>query len=185
LAPRVVEMADAEVPPALYEAYVPWLVAAGAAVLAAGAAVLLWRPRQGVLAAVLVLAAGGHLAAQLFLLGHDSLAPANSAYAIAEKVKPLLTPGMPFFSVNTYDQTLQPYLGRTTTMVVYKDELEFGIDQEPKKFLPTLDAFETAWRAAPEAMALMSPDTYRRFLAAGLPMRLVAEDTRRVIIAKP
>ncbi|HTZ00318.1 MAG TPA: hypothetical protein VMB75_10800, partial [Rhodocyclaceae bacterium] len=76
------------------------------------------------------------------------------------------------------------YLGRTTTMVAYKDELEFGIDQEPWKFVSTLDAFEAAWRAAPEALALMTPDTYRYFSARQLPMRLLAEDTRRVIIAR-
>ncbi len=184
-APRAVEMADAEVPVALYQAYVPWLVAAGAVLVAAALGAALWTPRAGALPAALLLAAGGHVGTQLFLLGHDALAPANSAYYIAEKVRPELKPGIPFYSVNYYDQTLQPYIGRTTTMVVYKDELEFGIGQEPQKFIPTLDAFETAWRQVPDALAIMSPDTYRSFIAKGLPMRLVAEDTRRVIIAKP
>ncbi len=185
LAPRVVDMADVEVPVDLYQAYVPWLIAAGAVIAMAAFGVLLWPRRAGVLAPVLLLAAGGHLAAQLFLLGHDSLAPANSAYFIAEKIRPELKDGIPFFSVNTYDQTLQPYLGRTTTMVLYKDELEFGIGQEPQKFIPTLDAFEAAWREAREALALMPPDTHQYLVSRHLPMRLVAEDTRRIIVAKP
>ena len=187
LAPRVVAMSDEEVPLALYQAYVPWLVATGA-VMAAGALGALVLGRRGpaaALGATLFLAAGGHLAAQCFLLGHDSLAPANSAYFIAEKIRPELEPGIPFYSVNTYDQTLQPYINRTTTLVVYKDELAFGVGQEPEKFIPTLAAFETAWRQAPRALALMDPDDYHRFSAQGLPMRLVAEDTRRIVVAKP
>jgi hypothetical protein len=91
---------------------------------------------------------------------------------------------MPFYSVNTYDQSLQFYLQRSTTMVVYKDELGFGIEREPGKFIPDFPLFEQAWNAGREALALMSPDAYEMFRAKGLPMRLIARDTRRVIVAR-
>lgn len=91
---------------------------------------------------------------------------------------------MPFYSVNTYDQALQFYLRRPTTMVVYKDELGFGIAQEPEKFIPDFAAFEKTWNADREALALMSPDAYELFSGKGLPMRVVARDTRRIIVAR-
>ena len=37
----------------------------------------------------------------------------------------------PFFQVRMYDQTLPFYLGRTTTLVEYRDELGPGLDAEP------------------------------------------------------
>ena len=58
-------------------------------------------------------------------------------------------------------------------MVFYMDELGFGIAQEPQKFIGEKEAFEQAWQAAPDAWALMDPDTYRNFIGEGLPMRLV------------
>ena len=133
---------------------------------------------------IAVLALAGFAFAQLALSGHESLSVANSAYHIAEKIKPELKPGMPFYSVNTYDQSLQFYLRRSTTMVVYKDELGYGIEQEPQKFIPDFAQFEQAWNADREALALMSPDAYEMFSAKGLPMRLVARDTRRIVVAR-
>jgi hypothetical protein len=91
---------------------------------------------------------------------------------------------MPFYSVDTYDQSLQFYLRRSTTMVSYKDELGFGIAQEPGKFIPDMAQFEQTWNADRDALALMSPNTYDRLRAQGLPMRLVARDTRRVIVSR-
>jgi 4-amino-4-deoxy-L-arabinose transferase-like glycosyltransferase len=185
LAPRVVELSSPEVPPELYEAYVPWLVAACGflAAGAAAAAALAWRNMA--MGAVACLAAGGLLFAQFALNGHDSLSPSNSAYHIARLVAPRISADVPFFSVNTYDQTLPFYLKRTVTMVVYKDELEFGIAQEPGKFIPDMAGFERAWRASPQAFALMSPDDYQRLKSQEFPMQLLAVDTRRVIVAKP
>ena len=184
-APRAIMLSSPQVPRELYDNYVPWLLAAGAALLVGAATAFgcAWysRPR----ASVLSLAFGGMLFAQLILLGHDSLAPSNSAYQIVQRIRDQVRPEQPFFSVNTYDQTLPFYLKRTVTMVVYKDELGFGIQHEPHKFIPDLAGFEQAWRAAPHAWALMDPATYRQLLAAGLPMQLAAQDTRRIIVSKP
>jgi len=135
-------------------------------------------------AALAVLAFSGLVFAQLVLSGHESLARANSAYYVAQKIKPELKPAMPFYSVNTYDQSLQFYLKRSTTMVVYKDELGFGIEQEPQKFIADFAQFEKTWNAQTQALALMSPDAFEMFSAKGLPMRLVARDTRRIIVAR-
>ena len=183
--PLAVRLSSPEVPQQLYAEYVPWLLAASAA-LAAGALISFGfarcaRPQ----ASVLSLACGGLLFSQLILLGHDSLAPANSAYQIVERIRDQVKPDQLFFSVNTYDQTLPYYLKRTVTMVIYMDELGFGIAQEPQKFIPDRAGFEQAWQTAPQAWALMDPDTYQQLLAAGLPMRLAAQDPRHIIVSKP
>jgi 4-amino-4-deoxy-L-arabinose transferase-like glycosyltransferase len=184
LIPGIARWASREVPAELFQHYAIWLTAAAALQIigAAAGAWLAWRQQSA--AALAILAFSGLAFAQLVLSGHESLASANSAYYVAQKIKPELKPAMPFYSVNTYDQSLQFYLKRSTTMVVYKDELGFGIEQEPQKFIADFDRFEKTWTAQREALALMSPDAYEMFNAKGLPMRLVARDTRRIIVAR-
>jgi 4-amino-4-deoxy-L-arabinose transferase-like glycosyltransferase len=184
LLPGIGRYASREVPLELFRDYADWLIAAGLLQItgAAACAWLAWRGRTN--AALVVLAGTGLAFAQLALSGHESLSRANSAYYIAQKIKPELKPGMPFYSVDTYDQSLQFYLQRPTTMVSYKDELGFGIAQEPEKFIPNVALFENTWNAGGEALALMSPNTYETLSAKGLPMRLVARDTRRIIVAR-
>jgi 4-amino-4-deoxy-L-arabinose transferase-like glycosyltransferase len=184
LMPGIARYASREVPAELFQHYAAWLTA-GAVLQIAGAAAsawLAWKGRRP--AALALLALSGLALAQLALSGHESLSTANSAYYVAQKIKPELKPAMPFYSVNTYDQSLQFYLQRSTTMVVYKDELGFGIGQEPEKFIADLAKFEQIWNAQREALALMSPDAYETFSAKGLPMRLVARDTRRIVVAR-
>jgi len=184
LMPGIERYASREVPVELFRDYAVWLSAASLLQIAGAVACawLAWRGRTA--AAMALLAATGLVFAQLALSGHESLSTANSAYHIAQKIKPELKPGMPFYSVNTYDQSLQFYLRRSTTMVVYEDELGFGIAQEPEKFIPDFARFENTWNAEREALALMSPDAYEMFSAKGLPMRLVARDTRRIVVAR-
>ena len=185
LLPGVARFASREVPVELFNDYARWLAAA-AGLQIAGILVGAWLAWRGKAAAALCVAAlAGLVFAQLVLSGHESLSTANSAYHVAQKIKPLLKPGMPCYSVNTYDQSFQFYLQRTTTMVMYKDELAFGIEQEPGKFIAGFDAFETTWKADKEALALMSPDAYELYAGRGLPMRVVARDTRRIVVAKP
>ncbi len=184
LVPGIERYASREVEVEMFRDYADWLIAAGLLQIAGAAACarLAWRGRAA--AALVVLAFAGLVFAQLVLSGHESLSRAKSAYHIVQEIKPELKPGMPFYSVDTYDQSLQFYLRRITTMVAYKDELGFGIEQEPEKFIPELAQFERNWNAGREALALMSPATYATLRAQGLPMRVVARDTRRIIVAR-
>jgi 4-amino-4-deoxy-L-arabinose transferase-like glycosyltransferase len=185
LVPFVTRFASAKVPVALFEAYQPWLYAGAAALSLAGlAAFRLGRQRRSV-AAAFALAFGGFAFGQGILLGHDKLAVANSAHDVAATIRPQLAPDTPFYSVDTYDQSLQFYLKRTTTMVAYRDELAFGISREPEKFIADLAGFERTWLATPTAWALMSHATWQELQNKGLPMTEVLRDTRRVIVRKP
>lgn len=182
LAPAVEIRASSEASLALYRDYAPWLMAAAAVLFAGGAISWYHFRRDQVKRAVVGLAASGLVCAQLVLTGHESLSPATSAYHLAEKIKPDLRPGVPFYSVGVYEQTLPFYIQRTVTLVAHQDEMEFGLQQEPQRWIPDLASFEQTWRGQPYALAIMSPGRYAQLLSAGLPMRLVARDTRRVVV---
>jgi 4-amino-4-deoxy-L-arabinose transferase-like glycosyltransferase len=170
----------------LYREYFPWLLATFALLAIAGAvaAGANWRARAGF--ATWILAAGGILSTLLALMGHETLAKTNSSYYLAQQIKPHLRPDTVLYSVRTYDQTLTFYLERTMILVEYLDEFEFGLRQEPNLGIARLEDFERRWReASPPALALVTPGLQRRLAARGLPMRIVAREWRRVIIATP
>ena len=185
LAPRTVNRASADLPHELLANYVGWIEWTGISLLAAAlvSALFEWRGRRT--AAVISLAAGGLALAQLPLTGHQELGSVYSAADIIKAVKPRLKPDLPFYSVNTFDHTLPFYLGRTVTMVHYRDELATAIDWEAHKFLPDMAAFERAWTAHAEAYAVFAPNDFRQ-LPAELKssMQVLAQDPRRVIVAR-
>ena len=185
LAPQAVRLADTEVPIALYQAYVPWLISAASLATGCAAAALWWSWRGRTLAAVLALGVGGLGAAQLTLSGHDHLSPASSTYHLVEQIRPQLRPDAPFYSISIYDQTLPYYIGRNVTLVEYTGELSFGIEQEPGSFMKTYGQFENRWRADAFAMAIMHPGTLAYFEQHKVPHTIIARDTRRVIVRKP
>ncbi len=91
----------------------------------------------------------------------------------------------PFYSVKMLDHTLPFYLRHTMIMVEHPDELRYGVTQEPEKWVPTQDEWMVRWRKDAHAFALLSPALYSELAAKGLPMRLIARDSRRVIVRKP
>ena len=120
------------------------------------------------------------------LSGHNTLSPVYSSYQIVQKIRSQLKPDTPFYVVNTFDHTLPYYLGRTVTMVGYKDELAIAIGWEPHKFLPDYAAFAKAWEADSAPFAMFAPDDLPEFRKQWpLPMVEVARDPRRVIVSKP
>lgn len=166
-------------------AYQPWLIGAALALTVGAIIGFILFQRERKTLATMVVALGGLICAQLTLTGHETQRESMSAWDIVQKVKPYMDDSLPFYSVNTYDQTLQPYLKRTTTMVQYKDELDFGIQQEPEKFLPTIADFVKRWEADQKAFALLPPDAFEQLQAQGVPMEVLARDSRRVIVRKP
>ena len=186
LAPRIVERADETLPVDLLANYVPWLVLTGISLIAGTLTCAAFERQGRRTAAVISLAAGGLAVGQLPVAGHDNLTPVYSAYEIVETVKPLLKADAPFYVVDTFDHSLPFYLGRTVTMVHYKDELEIAISWEPDKFIPDLASFEKAWAADREAYAMFNPRDFEAFRTMRhLPMQEIARDPRRVIVKKP
>jgi len=90
----------------------------------------------------------------------------------------------PFYSVGGFDHSLPFYLGRTLTLVEHQNELAPGIATDPAKYVASIAEFERTWREAPRAYAALGPDVYQRLADDGLPMNVLARDTRRVIVAR-
>ncbi len=186
LAPQIMRAAGAELPAELLGEYVPWIRAAGLGMLGLAAASAVLAFRRQTVAAVIVLAAGGLFSSLSLLLGHETLSPAYSAYHIAEKIRPGLKADVPFYSVNTFDHTLPFYLGRTVTMVAYKDELAQPIGWAPGNYISDLAAFARAWQSDREAWAVFSTSDFPGMQKSlQIPMQVVARDPRRVVVRKP
>lgn len=185
LAPLVERSASSEVPLELYARFVPWLQAGALFWLAGAALAAILVRRNHTLSAISIMALSGVLMGQSVYLGYDELSPASSGRDIAARIRPWLRPGVPFYSVAMYEQTLPPYLQRTMTLVAHPDEMQFGIQQEPQKWIPTVAGFERIWPAQPYALAVMSPAEYRKLKAHGLAMQVIASDTRRTVVVTP
>jgi hypothetical protein len=117
--------------------------------------------------------------------GYEALAPRQSGWAVAQAMKRHLTPATRLYSVDHYEQTVPFYNGRTMTLVDYHDEFETGLEAEPDKAIEDLDRFAADWLRPGDAMAIMQPGTFERFRRQGLPMQVLHEDPRRVLVRKP
>ena len=144
---------------------------------------LLWREKKPV--AVVVLALSALLAAQIGLSGYETVARERSAKHIAEAIRGEVKADVPFYSVLTYEQTLPFYLKRTFTLVQYQDEMAYGIQQEPQRWIPTVEEFARVWAAQPEALAIMPVYAYAQLQQQGLAMKIVFEDTQHIVVKKP
>jgi len=91
----------------------------------------------------------------------------------------------PFYMVDVLDHTMPFYLRHTMIAVQNPDELDFGVHQEPQKWIPTLTEWKQRWLQEPHAIALMPPELYEKLQARHFPMQVIARDERRVIVVKP
>ena len=170
-----------------YEAWLPWIGAAGALLLAGGA-LALWCARRGWRGAhVLALALAGFGATQLLLAGSDTLGRWRAGAELAPIIERVLTPSTRLYSVGVYAQSLTFYLGRPLTLAAYEDEFAFGLAQEPALAIPTVPAFVEQWRrdmaAGVASVAIVRPDIVADLQEQHVPLRIVATDTMRTVIA--
>lgn len=162
-------------------------VLVAAVVLLVGALLSGWAVmRERRLPAVAALAAGGLLAAAIGTAGHEAYGiELKSAKRLAAALAPHLEASTEVFTVRDYDQTLPFYLGRNVILVDYVDEFEFGQKAEPGVSIPSLEEFAARWQTAPRAAASIPLDQFASLQAAGLPMKEVFRDRKRVAVVKP
>ncbi|HVY06395.1 MAG TPA: glycosyltransferase family 39 protein [Burkholderiales bacterium] len=184
VAPFIARFASENRPAEMLQGLSIWLTAGFALMLAACAGSWFLARRASVPTAVVILGCGGLLLVQMTMTGLQSLSPSYSAARAAQSAKPLLAAGVPFYSVKTYEHTLPFYIKRTVTLVDYGDELEFGLQQQPELRIASVQEFRSRWENDRQALAIMGPDVYRDLAQQGLPMRLLYQDSRRVIVAR-
>ena len=170
----------------LYRAYTPWIAAAAGIAIWGGIAALALARRNLRLATV-VIAVAGYCAVQALMLGHDPLGRYASGIDHVAAINAELTPQTVIYAVDRYEQALPFYLRRTMTLVDHTDELEFGLQQQPALWIPTIDGFLTIWleghATGRNAIAIMPPATYADLTQRGVPMRVIGQDPRRVIVS--
>ena len=190
--PHIVRaFADARTPATLLTALGTWVkLALGIAAAGYALAWIILR-RHGLrakTAGIVTLSLATMLTMQAVYVGSDLFRATRSAADLVTRLQnandPPYDPAAPFFQVRMYDQTLPFYLERTTTVVQYRDELAPGLASEPWRAIARETDWFTQWRALPQGYAMMAPDTYAKLAAAGIPMRIVASDTRRVLVAR-
>jgi hypothetical protein len=140
--------------------------------------------RHGLLS-IAVYSIGFFLTATIAVTGHETLGRAVSGFDLAQQVKHQIPKDSPIYSVRILDHTMPFYLERTMIMVEAPDELEFGVQQQPDKWAPTLAEFIERWNRQPQAIALMVPEQYSELKKMGLPMEELGRDQRRVMVRHP
>ena len=167
-----------------YAQYLYWIIAALITLVTLSLTALIQAKRNGA-SSIVSYASGFFLCAIIAGTGHETLGRAVSGIDLVERVKPNIPPKVNFYSVRILDHTVPFYLGRTMMMVEFPDELEFGVNQQPELWLPTLDAFIERWKEDQTAYALMVPEQYIELQKLNLPMQEVDRDSRRVIVKHP
>jgi hypothetical protein len=185
------DMSEASTPAAVFRAFAPWLTVA-VAIMAASAIAAVLLLRRGTPAAktlgVVALSLGTVAGLQIGFIGYDAFRVTRSAYDLVRAAENAnggpLDPNLPVFQVRSYDQTLPFYLGRTTTLVAYRDEMALGLDAEPDRGFATEASWIPVWEALPQGYALIKLDDYAPLVAQSVPMRVLARDPRRVFVAR-
>jgi 4-amino-4-deoxy-L-arabinose transferase-like glycosyltransferase len=172
---------------ALLEAYQPWVLAAALLAAGGGALALMHARHLRRDATVLTLALAGFLATQAILAGFEPYGKMRAGAALVPAIQAELSADTKIYSVSTYEQSLTFYLRRTVVLVDYWDEFTFGLKQQPELSIPTVDGFVAQWNQAAgagvKALAIMEHDTYAELKQRGVAMRVVAEDSRRMVVA--
>jgi hypothetical protein len=151
--------------------------------LAVSGVFVLVRRARGATHAGVFLGAGWCLAWLLLIRAAGSVAPIYSGVALAAAL-PDADRGAPIYSVGTYDQTLPFYLRRTVTLVRYRGELDYGLRKAPGAEIADVAEFLRRWSAPSQAFAVMEKTMFDDLGRRGVPMRLVAANRNRVLVAR-
>lgn len=170
----------------LYQAMVPWTyAAAGITLLGGSIASLLAKQHKDM--SVIVLAMAGFVAGQALFMGHDSWGRYSAGLPHVTAIQAELKPETPLYGVGLYEQSLPFYLARTMILVEETDELGFGLAQQPELWIAKRADFEQKWRAdhlaGKAAIAIIRPTVYEELRQQQLPMRVIAQDPKRIIVS--
>lgn len=178
---------DADTPRQLemYRHFAEWVQSAVAIWLAGIAAALWLLRRERKMVAVVVLAFASLLASQIATSGYNTIAPERSSHLLADAIRPQLEADAPFYSVHCYEQTLPFYLKRTFTLVAFRDEMDFGIQMEPERWVADVGELARRWATHERAYAIVPADMLHLLQGQGMAMAEIFRDAQYVVVKKP
>jgi 4-amino-4-deoxy-L-arabinose transferase-like glycosyltransferase len=173
----------------LYAAYQPWVLAAGLVLLIGGCLAMLYARQMLRDLFVVVLAVAGFAGTELLLVGFEPIGQVRAGVNLlpALQAAGAADPAVKVYSVGIYEQSLTFYLRRPVILVDYRDEFDFGLQQQPELAIPTIPAFVAQWRADAAAgvrdVAITRPEIAADLQRQGVMLHIVAADSRRTVIA--
>ncbi|TCS37427.1 4-amino-4-deoxy-L-arabinose transferase-like glycosyltransferase [Paucimonas lemoignei] len=172
---------------ALYHAYVPWIVVAGMSMLTGGILAIRLSAKMRT-AAVVSIALAGFVSGHALLLGHEPFGRNKAGLEHLDEISAEIGPDTAIYSVGAYEYSLPFYLRRTMTMVEHaEDGMVLGLQKEPQLWIPQREDFVREWMkkrsAGNKAIAVMRPDIHAQLQKDGVPMRVIARDARRIVVA--
>jgi 4-amino-4-deoxy-L-arabinose transferase-like glycosyltransferase len=163
----------------------PWIIATVFLIGAAGVSALLLKDKKNLAVPVYSLCA--LLGIQMLSWGYQSISELRSSRVMAEAIQSYIgksgNNAVEVYDVNRYDQSLPYYLGRTINLVGYTGELEFGINQEPEKWLNEAD-FLPLWLNSDQAISIINQATYDQWNQQKIPMQVIYENSRYIAVGR-
>jgi 4-amino-4-deoxy-L-arabinose transferase-like glycosyltransferase len=154
-----------------------------AVLLAVSGLYVMSRRRHEPTGSAVFLGAGWCLAGLLAMRAASAVAPIYSGVTLA-RAFPHMPREAPLYSIASYDQTLPFYWGRTVQLVSYRGELDYGLKRDPGAEIPTVDEFVARWTEEPDAFAVMEMPMFDELMKRKVPMREIARDAGRVLVAR-
>ena len=69
-------------------------------------------------------------------------------------------------------------------LVSFRGELDYGLKRDPGAEIPTVDEFVQRWTQGSNAFAIMEKPMFEELSRRQVPMREVARDAGRVLVAR-
>lgn len=165
----------------LYLGFSYWLGIAGVVVIILMLAAFWFIQRQQMYLGWVVLGLTTLIGGQIASLGHNHFARTNSSWYLTQAIKPVIGLHTKLYVFRTYDQTLPFYLQRHLQFVEYRDEFDFGQQQEPNKWMDIL-TFKKQWTQDQNAILITAKPMFKEI--EDLPGKVIYEDTRRIVLKR-
>ncbi|MGZ4968262.1 MAG: phospholipid carrier-dependent glycosyltransferase [Methylobacter sp.] len=161
----------------------PWIIATAFLAAAAGIATLLFKDKK--IPAISIYALCALLGIQMLSWGYQSISELRSSRQMADAIQAYIgNNSVEIYDVSRYDQSLPYYLGRTIKLVGFTGELEFGINQEPQKWINNADFLPLWLNSEQQAISLLNQTTYDEWKQQQIPMRTIYENSRYIAVAR-
>jgi 4-amino-4-deoxy-L-arabinose transferase-like glycosyltransferase len=167
----------------------PWIIAVGVLCVSGGLSTLWSAQKARFHSARLTIAATGFVVVMVLVTGaFTSIATIYSVKPLLSRVGPL-DPEATIYTVRDFDWTLPFYVKHPVVPVAYTGELEMGLRADPSRGIATTEAFEELWKNQLEPSdeplyALLRVEDFKRYAAAGFPMRELARDFDHVFVSR-